>query len=270
MKIGVRLTDMKNITAQIEKAASLGIHSCQLCSWDLNLHTEELAQEILAALEKYDMTISTFWAGWSGPAVWDFIQGPTTLGLLPTAFRYRRVQDLKAGADFAKRLGIAQVATHAGFIPENPHDPMYADMIAALREVALHLKANDQYLLFETGQETPVTLLRAMEDIGTGNLGVNLDTGNLILYGKGNPVDSLEIIGKYVMDLHIKDGVYPTDGWHLGKEVAVGDGKVDFPGLIAGLKQLGYDGALTIEREITGDEQIADILRAKEMLENLM
>ncbi|MFO8212519.1 hypothetical protein R2K36_34225, partial [Pseudomonas aeruginosa] len=78
--------------------------------------------------------------------------------------------------------------THVGFLPENPHDPMYAGLIDALREVAQHLKKNGQYLLFETGQETPVAILRAMEDIGTGNLGVNLDTGNLILYGKANPV----------------------------------------------------------------------------------
>ena len=129
------------------------------------------------------------------------------------------------------------------------------------------MKKNDQYFLFETGQETPVTLLRAINDIGTGNLGINLDTGNLILYGKANPLDALDVFGKYVMDLHVKDGHYPTDGWKLGREVAVGEGKADFPRIIARLKELGYDGALTIEREISGDQQIQDILRAKELLE---
>ena len=266
MKIGVLMT-LEEAKNRIPLAAEMGIHSCQLCSWDLSKHTDEMAEEILDLLEKYDMEVSTFWAGWSGPQAWNFTEGPVTLGLLPPAYRYRRVQELKAGADFAHKLGIKQVATHAGFIPENPHDPQYADLIDALRDLAEHLKKNGQYFLFETGQETPVTLLRAIGDIGTGNLGVNLDTANLILYGKGNPVDALEVIGKYVMDLHIKDGVYPTDGWKLGEEVPVGEGKADFPRLIAKLKEIGYDGALTIEREISGEKQIADIVLAKSLLE---
>ncbi|MBQ2957514.1 MAG: sugar phosphate isomerase/epimerase [Clostridia bacterium] len=266
MKIGVLMT-LEEAKNRIALATEMGIHSCQLCSWDLTKHTDEMAEEILGLLDKYDMEVSTFWAGWSGPQAWNFTEGPLTLGLLPTAYRYRRVQELKAASDFAKKLGIKQVATHAGFIPENPHDPQYAGMLDALREVAEHMKKNGQYLLFETGQETPVTLLRAIGDIGTGNLGVNLDTANLILYGKGNPVDALDVFGQYVMDLHIKDGLFPTDGWKLGHEVAMGEGKADFPRIIEKLKALGYDGALTIEREISGEKQIEDILKAKALLE---
>ena len=266
MKIGV-LIKLDEAKERIPKAVEMGIHSCQLCSWDMSKRTDEMAQEILDLLGKYDMEVSSFWAGWSGPAAWNFTEGPVTLGLLPPAYRYQRIKELKQAGDFAKKLGICQVVTHAGFIPENPHDPQYAGMLDALREVAEHLKQNDQYFLFETGQETPVTLLRAINDIGTGNLGVNLDTANLILYGKANPVDALDVFGQYVMDLHVKDGLYPTDGWKLGHEVAVGEGKADFPRVIARLKELGYDGALTIEREISGDQQIEDILKAKALLE---
>ena len=167
-------------------------------------------------------------------------------------------------------LGVRQVATHAGFIPENPHDPQYAGMIDAIREVAQHMKDNGQSFLFETGQETPVTLLRAIEDVGTGNLGINLDTANLILYGKAHPLDALEILGRYVMDVHVKDGCWPTDGWRLGRETPLGEGLVNFPLVMKKLKALGYDGALTIEREISGEKKTEDILRAKAMLENLM
>lgn len=269
MKIGVLMTlaEAKN---RIPLAAEMGIHSCQLCSWDLSKHTDEMAEEILALLAEHEVTVSTFWAGWSGPQAWNFTEGPVTLGLLPSAYRHRRVQELKAASDFARKLGIRQIATHAGFIPENPHDPQYAPMMDALREVAEYLKQNDQYLLFETGQETPVTLLRAIGDIGTGNLGINLDTANLILYGKGNPVDALDVFGQYVMDLHIKDGLFPTDGWKLGEEVPVGEGKADFPRIIEKLKALGYDGALTIEREIDGEKQIEDIVTAKALLEKYL
>ncbi len=266
MKIGIMMS-LQEAKNRIPLAAEMGIHSCQLCCWDMSQQTDEMAEEIKGLLEKYDMTVSSFWAGWSGPKVWNFTEGPVTLGLLPPAYRHRRVQELKSWGDFAKKLDIRQVVTHAGFIPENPHDPQYAGMIDALREVAEHLKANDQYFLFETGQETPVTLLRAIGDIGTGNLGINLDTANLIMYGKANPADAIDVFGQYVMDLHIKDGLYPTDGWDLGPEVAVGEGKADFPLIIAKLKKIGYDGALTIEREISGDKQIEDIIRAKTLLE---
>ena len=107
------------------------------------------------------MRISTFWAGWSGPKVWNFTEGPVTLGLLPAAYRHTRIAELKAGSDFARKLGVTQLATHAGFIPENPHDPEFAGMMDALREVAQHCRNNGQKFLFETGQETPVALLRA-------------------------------------------------------------------------------------------------------------
>lgn len=270
MKIGVLLNLTHDAQKSVADAAEIGIYSCQLCCWETSLYTDETAREWTRALKDYGVSVSSFWAGWGGPKVWNFTEGPVTLGLLPPSYRYQRVKDLKAGADFALKLNVKQVITHAGFIPENPHDPLYAGMIDSLREVAEHLNANGQYLLFETGQETPVAIMRAIQDIGTGNLGVNFDTGNLILYGKANPVDALDMIGKYVMDTHMKDGVYPTGGWSLGHEVALGEGKVDVERFVSGLKALGYDGALTIEREITGPEQIADIKRAKALLEKYM
>ena len=162
------------------------------------------------------------------------------------------------------------MVSHMGFIPENPYDPQYAGFIEGMKEVALHLKQNNQYLLFESGQETPVTMLRAFEDIGTGNLGVNLDTANLILYGKANPVDALCVLGPYVRGVHAKDGLYPTDGRALGREVPLGQGKVDFLRFLHELTLLGYDGDLTIEREIEGDEQIRDIRMARDFLMELL
>jgi sugar phosphate isomerase/epimerase len=104
-----------------------------------------------------------------------------------------------------------------------------------------------------------VVLLRTFERIGTNNLGINLDPANLILYGKASPIDSLDVIGSYVTNIHVKDGLYPTDGNNLGKEVPAGEGKVNFPEFIQKLKSLGFDGELIIEREISGEQQIRDI-----------
>jgi sugar phosphate isomerase/epimerase len=102
------------------------------------------------------------------------------------------------------------------------------------------------------------------------NQGVNFDLANLILYGKANPVDAIEILGPYVQGIHAKDGLWPTNPKDLGQEVPIGTGKVDFPHIIERLKQLNYRGAVTIEREISGPKQAADIRQSKEYLEKLI
>jgi len=123
-----------------------------------------------------------------------------------------------------------------------------------------------QNFRYETGQETPITLVRAIRDVGLENQGVNFDLANLILYGKANPVDAIETLAPYVQGIHAKDGLFPTNPRQLGEEVTIGKGKVDFPLIIARLKQLQYGGAVTIEREISGPKQIADVRAAKEYL----
>ena len=97
-------------------------------------------------------------------------------------------------------------------------------------------------------------------------MGINFDTANLILYGKGNAADAVLVFGKYIRDLHIKDGLYPTDGMHLGKEVAAGEGLANFPLVLKRLKEAGYEGPYTIEREIKGEKQTADIIKARDRL----
>ena len=269
MEVGLKINNMTDIGEKIRRAAELGIHSCQTCTFDTAFYADRYVDEVLTACEKYGVTISTHWAGWSGPRVWNFTEGPVTLGLVPAAYRHLRIRELKQGADFAQKLHVPQIATHMGFIPENPHDPAFAGLMDAIREVAEYCAEKNMKLLFETGQETPVALLRAIETVGTGNLGINLDTANPILYGKANPVDMLRILGDYVCDLHIKDGKWPTDGWKLGVETPIGEGDVDFPGVIRLLKEHGYAGPLTIEREIEGEQQLRDVLNAKALLEKL-
>ncbi len=272
MKVGVQiiLDKKSDVAEKIKKAASLGFKSAQIVCWQMELYTDDNAQKIINACKECDVTISSFWAGWSGPKVWNFVDGPSTLGIVPPDYRYQRMQELMQGSDFAKKIGVVNVATHVGFLPECPNTTEYRSLINAIRHLANHLKNNGQFLLFETGQETPVTLRRTIEDVGTDNLGINLDPANLILYGKGNPVDALDVFGKYVRDMHGKDGFYPTDGKNLGEEVPVGEGKVNFPALIAKLKELGYDGTINIEREIQGEKQIEDINKAREFLEKLI
>ena len=271
MKIGVMvILDSVEIDKKFKKVIELGFNYCQLCCWDHTFLTDEVAKAVLEACKKYSIEISTFWCGWSGPAEWNFYEGPLTLGLVPKEFRNKRIEELICGSDFARKLGLKNMATHMGFLPEVPLSNEYKETVSAIRQVAQHCKKNNQYLLFETGQETPVTLRRTIEDVGEDNLGINLDAANLILYGKANPVDALDVFGEYVRDVHAKDGKYPTDGRHLGEETPLGEGKVDISALIKKLKEVGYNGTLIIEREISGEKQKQDIISAKKLLEKLI
>lgn len=272
MKIGtcISFSAMEDMPSKLSTLRESGFDMCQLVAWDPSLWTAENAAYLKKLIQDYGITVSAFWCGWEGPKVWDFYDGQITLGLVPPEYRQMRIQNLCDGADFAHRLGITDVVTHMGFIPENPNDPNFNSFCVAVRTVAQHLKQNGQYLLFETGQETPVTMLRCFEKVGCDNLGINLDTANLILYGKANPVDALDVFGKYVRNLHAKDGRYPTNGHDLGVETRIGEGKVDFHALFIKLRELGYDSYVTIEREIDGAQQLKDILESKVYLEQII
>ena len=271
MKLGVQVVlNQLNVDEKLAKVRELGFDYFQLCVWNQSFLNADVAKQVLEACDKYSLKISSLWCGWSGPAAWNFTEGPITLGLVPPEYRFQRMNELMRGSDFAKMIKVDKMVTHVGFIPENLTDPNYLPVLSAIKTVASYCKKNGQCFLFETGQETPITLLRAIEDIGLDNLGVNYDTANLVLYGKANPVDGLDIIGKYVMDVHAKDGEYPTCGKQLGKQKQIGEGVVNFPAVVAKLKALGYDGTLTIEREISGEQQIKDIIESKTYLETLI
>ncbi len=274
MKIGtcVIFDAVEGIEKKFETLQKNGFDNCQLHSWNPAVWMDENVELIKGLVDKYGITISAFWCGWEGPVAWNFYEGQLTLGLVPPQFRQMRIKNLCDGADFAKKLGITDVITHMGYIPENPYDPNFNEFCIAVGMVAQHLKKNEQYLLFETGQETPVTMLRCFEKVGYDNLGINLDTANLILYGKANPVDALDVFGKYVRNIHAKDGKYPTNGHALGEETRIGEGKVDFKAFFAKLHELGYDSWVTIEREIQegSPEQIKDILESREYMQNII
>lgn len=247
----------------------LGAECVQIQCFEPELLTEENAEKVKESLNG-KIRISSFWAGWSGPQVWDFTSGPSTLGLVPEGYRSIRLKDLMRGADFAAMLGVKNMATHVGFIPENPSTEAYRGLCEALKFIVAYCKEKGLNFNFETGQETPVTLMRMITDIGADNVGINLDPANLILYGKGNPVDALDLFKGYVRGVHIKDANYTASFYNLGEEKVVGEGSVNFPVFLPKLINQGYAGDLYIEREISGEQQIKDIKRTFEYVKGIM
>lgn len=198
---------------------------------------------------------------------WNAYLGPKTIGLVPVAFRANRLQEMVEAIPFAKKVGAPSMTSHVGYLPENPNDPNYIGTIVALKVLCTALKNNGMSFNFETGQETPTTLLRAIVDIELDNVGINLDPANLITDGKANPCDAMDTIGAYIRGIHVKDGLYPTNGQDDGDETRVGEGRVDFPRLVKLLNEYKYSGPFTIEREIPeSDRQTSDILGAMKVI----
>jgi len=267
LKLGIILSVSADPDAEIKRVQDLGLPTCQVMPRDSSAAS---AANLRRALDKYTIEATSAVATGPPPEVYDFYRGPLTIGLVPREYRQARIARIHEVSEFAKAARIPAVQTHCGFIPEDPNNPLYAETVEAIRAVGQYCASNGQDFRCETGQETPITLLRALKDVGLKNVGVNFDFANLILYGKGDPAEAVDVIGPYVRGVHAKDGLYPTDPRQLGREVPIGEGKVRFATILGKLKAFGYRNPITIEREIEGDKQTADILAAKQFLENLL
>jgi len=271
MDLGLIISPFGAPEATFKRIQDIGFNNCFL-SLDgyINGFTSRIADQFGDLLNKYSLVATTVEVVGPPPLEWNFLRGPSTIGLVPPKTRAVRTDALRQASDFAKLLGIPQVQTHCGFIPEDPADPLYPGSVDAIRAVTQHCQSNGQYFLMETGQETPTTMSRMIRDVAMPNLAVGLDTANLILYGKANPVDAVDILGPHVRSVHAKDGRWPTDPNQLGEEVLIGKGLVDFKTVFTKLHKLGYTGAVTIERETSGPQQVEDVKNEKIYLENIL
>lgn len=271
MRVGILIPLREDVDGCIQPMAELGFCSCQISVWDMSLYNDDIAARLRESLKKHRMTLTALWCGWSGPVNWKYPDMYDTLGLVPAYLRGQRIADLLRGAAFARSLGVRDVVTHVGFLPDNPHDQNLAQIIQALRYICQQLKEHDQRFLFETGEELPVTLLRVIEMVGTGNLGVNFDPANLLMNGRANPADALRLLSPYLMGMHGKDGKYPEHGQPKGREYRLGEGEANYPVLVRQLKRIGFEGDITIERETPeGLERTQDLIHAKHYLEQLI
>jgi L-ribulose-5-phosphate 3-epimerase len=161
---------------------------------------------------------------------------------------------------------------HVGFVPEDRAHPDYAAVREVVRRVCDHAAGNGQTFALETGQEPAQVLAAFMDDVGRANLRINFDPANMILYGTGEPIAALRALGPRVASVHCKDGDWPPVGvaGALGSERALGKGSVGIPAFVNTLREIGYRGPLTVEREAEDQtERWRDIAAAIQLLRTL-
>lgn len=192
--------------------------------------------------------------------------------------------------DTAVRLKCRIITTHIGVVPADKNDPVYPIMVKSIRYAAEYAASKNCVFAIETGPEQPETLLALIEDVNSKGLGVNLDPANLRMVSQVDPVHAVEVLGKYIVHTHAKDGkvlepgsaaafygmVNPdgskrvfTEAPIKCLEVPLGQGQVPWKEYIAALKKVGFDGFLTIEREC-GENPAGDIKLAYDFLKELI
>jgi len=263
----VRLAEAKDAYAHFTALRDSGFDGCQLV-FKPEVYTDEDAELIRCAAKDAGIEIFTIFAGFRDSFTkWNIYSDYLDAGINSKKYGPDRVSYLKKTANFACRLGVKEILIHAGFVANNPFSDEYGYMVATLMELAKYCGEIGISILLETGGESPVTLLRLIEDTGLDNLFVNLDTANLIMYGYGNPRDAVYTLGERIRSVHIKDGLPPTTSRELGSEVDFGTGHVDFPRVLSDLIAKGYSGPIIIEREINDGRADEEILRTKSQLE---
>lgn len=273
MPVGVFASIDAGLGVKLEVVRDLGIKTIQLHTPAKASRTPENAKAFLEKLSEYGITTTVVFLGFEGETYETIARTAETVGFVPEETRQARLQEAREIADFAKLLGVEAIGSHIGFVPHDTASDAYKGMVAAIQEYCDYLKKNGQRLHLETGQEKAENLLAFLHDVDRDNIFINFDPANLILYGMGNPIESLKKVGKYVRSCHCKDALPTTGtpGVDWGTEVPFGQGKVDAKLFLQTLKEIGYTGPLTIEREIPEDpeRQKAEIGQALALIETI-
>lgn len=251
--IGVIQYDCADLDKSFKELKELGFGSCELQYRGKSM-TAEVAKKVKEASKKNNIAVTTL-IGVPGHSVWNFKEGPATIGLVPEDGREEKIKTYREMIDFCQLAEIPAMHSHFGFIPEDPSSVKYKNFIEVMKDLGGYAKERGVMIYFETGQETPITLIRAIKDIGTGNMFINCDLANLLMYGKANSLDAVKEFGSLIKEVHAKDGKYPdsSNPYELGAEVNIPDGDVNFPAVIEELKKQKFQGAITIECELGGN-----------------
>lgn len=272
--IGVFTSVDAGLGVHLEVAQELNIPTVHLHSPHGPSRTAQTAEQFLSRCQDAGITVTAVFGGFDGESYADIPTTAHTVGLVPEETRAARLQEMKEISDFAKLLGCDTVALHIGFVPPDRTSSGYQGIVDVTRDLLDHVAANGQQLNLETGQETAEHLLDFIKDVGRDNLFINFDPANMILYGTGDPIEALRQVGHLVKSIHCKDARWAAPdqrGKSWGTEVALGEGDVGIETYLRTLKQLGYTGPLTIERELASDRdrQKADISQAVGLLSEL-
>ena len=254
--------DTQDLIAQVKK---LGLSHVQIGLGGIVMMDDKRKHQELGLLRNSGLTFTAGMIGFPDEDYTTIATIKKTGGYVSEKDFSMRRQLTKAAAQVAGELGINKVSAHIGFVPPSS-DPNYVRMVERIRQIAGDFKTLGVQLGMETGQETAPELLQFLNDLSATNVFVNFDPANMILYGAGDPIEAIGILGRHIGHVHVKDATASeTPGVVWGSEVPFGTGQVPPKELLRALEDAGYRGPLVIERE-AGEARMEDIAFAIETL----
>ena len=275
--VGVIINSFRtDIPTAVKKAAEVGAQGIQVYATRGEMSPLELVgnkrKEFLDLVKSNGLVISALCGDLGGG------------GFIHKDLNRERVDFSKKILDLAKELETDVVTTHIGVVPEDPNHDRYKIMQEACFELAEYADSIDAHFAVETGPETSLVLKGFLDSLNSTGVGVNLDPANLVMVTGDDPAKAVHNLKKYIVHTHAKDGkqifyrdpeivygikkdVIVTDDSFI--EVPLGEGSVKWQEYLKALEDIGYNGFLTIEREV-GDNPEKDIRTAVEFLNNMM
>lgn len=274
--IGVMLDSFRlPLDAALEKARDVGASGIQIYATKGEMSPENLSayarSELLKKIKDHGLTVSAL-CGDLGMGFGDPSRNPALIE------KSKRILDL------ACDLETDVVTTHIGVVPADKNHPRYGIMQEACGKLAAYADSLDAHFAIETGPEPAKRLREFLDSLGSRGVAVNFDPANLVMVVKDDPAQAVRELGDYIVHTHAKDGVHkywrePEEIYGVVEaevslspsfaELPLGEGDVDFPAWLAALHEIGYQGFLTIEREV-GEDPERDIRKAVEYLKKLI
>jgi len=260
----------KGIIEGIRESQRCGASGVQLYAWN------EFAPENLGAEKKKEVKKTAGDCGQEIVALCGELGGH---GFEIASVNRRKIDYLRRVTDLALELDCRIVTTHIGIIPADPKSDKYHIMREACANIGAYAAGQGVTIAIETGPEPVARLKQFIDSCGDG-LGINYDPGNLVMVTKDDEVAGVKTAGALIVHTHAKDGrmnhyagpdevyglfarggieaISKVSEWFT--ETPLGQGSVRWIPYLKALKGIGYNGYLTIEREVK--ENAAEDIRA--------
>lgn len=257
---------VKNISELNGFTNKLGIQNVQIACGDPHHASWDEGDDMPIKAKNASFKLTGAMLGFPGE---DYTSPQTiekTGGFGDPATRPERLERFKWSLLRVQDLGVNDIMFHAGFIP-SINDAGRKSFLQTLETVSTLANNIGVNVSFETGQESSELLFTTLKELDRSNLFVNFDPANMLLYDQGNPIEAVEMLGKYIRSVHLKDANRPKIKGQWGEEVVLGKGEVNIPLFLKTLKKIGYSGPMSIEREAgSQQDRFNDILQAVEYL----
>jgi len=237
--------DIGQFLAEAKAAGFEGVELCFAEGGELNLYSSE--REVRAIAEKAaeaGIEIASLATG----LFWQY-----SLTSDDPATREKAREVVRRGLQIAAWSGAGALLTIPGVVAS----PICAERVqsdiarerasAALKELAPVAEELNTHIALENVWNgfllTPTEMAAFIDSIGSPYVGAYFDVGNVLV--QGLPQDWIRVLGRRIRRVHLKDFRVAVGNINGFVDLLTGD--VEWPEVMAALREIGYDGPLTAE-----------------------